>query len=44
MAICFNLVAFFGLFVVGLAGIGGCSGKGREMDLGYIILFVDILF
>ena len=31
MVICFNLVAFFGLFVVGLAGIDGCSGKGREM-------------
>ena len=31
MVICFNGVAFFGLFVVGLAGIGGCSGKGREL-------------
>ena len=31
MVICFNLVDFFGLFVVGVAGIGGCSGRGREM-------------
>ena len=43
MVICFNLVAFFGLFVVGLAGREE-RWERIEMDLGYIILFVDILF